>query len=170
MTAAARPVLPPYVLAIDGIDHPVEGAEVGESLLAVLRERIGLAAVKDGCRAGTCGACAVLVDGELRNACLTLAVTVSGRRVSTAAGLAGGEPGDLARAMATAAAIQCGYCTPAMVLAASALLDGRPDPSDAEIRAGLAGVECRCAGYGRLVEAVAATARARAAAAPPAAP
>lgn len=157
----ADPGLPPYALQLDGVEHIVTGSGVGDSLLAVLRDRLAVGVVKDGCRVGTCGSCAILVDGELRNACLVLAVTASGRRLLTAAGLDAARP-DVTRAMTHAGAVQCGFCTPAMALAAHAVLDAVPDPSDAEIRAGLSGVQCRCAGYGRLVEAVLATARARA--------
>jgi carbon-monoxide dehydrogenase small subunit len=155
-------VLPPYVLTVDGSELDVAGARVGDSLLTVLRDRIGLAVVKEGCRRGTCGACAVLVDAELRNACLVLAVTASGRRVTTANGLGGGQLTDVARAMTQTGAVQCGFCIPAMVLAAAALLAERPSAHEAAVREALSGIECRCAGYGRVVEAVLAAARVRA--------
>ncbi|HEY2832858.1 MAG TPA: 2Fe-2S iron-sulfur cluster-binding protein [Sporichthyaceae bacterium] len=153
--------LPSYVLDVDGRAHPVEQAQVTESLLYVLRERLGLTSAKDGCGTGQCGACAVLVDEQQRLACLTLAISASGRAVTTAAGLGRGRPSEIAEAFARVGAVQCGACIPGALIATGALLAADPDPSDAAIRAGLSGVVCRCGGYGRLVAGVRAVARAR---------
>lgn len=155
--------LPSYLLDVDGQTLEVVGASVDESLLQVLRERLGVPTVKNGCAVGDCGACAVLLDGELRLACLSLAVGASGHAVTTAAGVGGGRAGDVAQAMATVGAVQCGACIPAAVLATHALLATEPDPGDAAIRDALSGVVCRCGGYGRLMAGVRAAARARAA-------
>lgn len=155
--------LPEYLLQVDGQEFVVTGASPTETLLYVLRERLGVCAVKGGCEIGDCtGACAVLLDGELRLSCLTLAVSASGRSVVTPAGLGAGRPSDIAEAMANAGAVQCGACVPGAVLAAHALLAVEPDPSEVAIRDALSGVVCRCGGYGRLMAGVRAAARARA--------
>ncbi|MGQ0466428.1 MAG: (2Fe-2S)-binding protein [Sporichthyaceae bacterium] len=155
-------LVPEYLLDVDGQELAVAGAEATETLLFVLRERLGVLPVKGGCEAGECfGECALLLDGEVRRACLTLALEASGRTVLTAAGVGGGRVGDVAEAMARVGAVQCGTCTPAAVVTAYALLAVDPDPTDAAIREALAGVVCRCGGYGRLVAGVRAAARAR---------
>ncbi len=154
--------LPAYLLDVDGQSLEVVDAGVGESLMYVLRERVGVPTVKNGCGVGDCGACAVLLDGELRLACLTLAIAASGRTITTASGVGGGKASDVAQAMVTAGAVQCGSCIPAAVLATHALLDADPDPTDATIRDALSGVVCRCGGYGRLMAGVRAAASARA--------
>ena len=153
--------LPSYQLDVDGRGHLVVGAAATETLQYVLRERLGLTGVKDGCGTGECGACAVLVDGGQRLACLTLAISASGRAVTTAAGLGQGRPSEIAEAFARVGAVQCGACIPGALIAAHALLAADPDPSDIAIRAGLSGVVCRCGGYGRLVAGVRAAAKAR---------
>jgi carbon-monoxide dehydrogenase small subunit len=155
-------VLPTYALDVDGAQAFVRDAAVGESLLEVLRGRLGVTAVKDGCADGSCGACTVLLDAEPYHACLLPAVTASGRRVLTAAGIGGGAPTDVTAAFEAAGAVQCGFCVPAAVLAAHALLAREPDPGDATVREALSGVRCRCGGHNRMVQAVLATARARA--------
>jgi carbon-monoxide dehydrogenase small subunit len=155
------PELPSYQLDVDGRGHQVAHAEVVESLQYVLRERLAITNVKDGCGTGECGACAVLVDGQQRLACLMLAISASGHAVTTAAGLGQGRPSEIAEAFARVGAVQCGACIPGALIAAHALLAVDPDPSDAAIRAGLSGVVCRCGGYGRLVAGVRAAARAR---------
>lgn len=152
--------VPEYLLDVDGQELAVAGAEATESLLFVLRERLHVLPVKGGCEAGECfGACAVLVDGEVRLGCLTLALEASGRAVLTAAGVGG--IGDVAEAMARVGAVQCGSCIPAVVVTTHALLARDADPSDAAIREALSGVVCRCGGYGRLLAGVRAAARAR---------
>jgi carbon-monoxide dehydrogenase small subunit len=130
------------------------------SLLRVLREELELTGAKEGCGAGECGACTVLVDGAAVNACLYPAFEVEGRKVVTIEGLvppAGGlHP--IQQAFVDCGAVQCGFCTPGMVLSAKALLDRRPDPTEEEIKLALAGNICRCTGYTQIVEAVKAAA------------
>lgn len=133
------------------------------TLLDLLRDRLDLTGTKDGCSEGVCGACSVLVDGQLVRSCLTLARRVHGRRVTTVEGLGThGALTALQQAFVEHGAIQCGFCTPGMLIAATALLESHPDPSEREIREFLAGNLCRCTGYVRIVAAVAGAARARA--------
>jgi 4-hydroxybenzoyl-CoA reductase subunit gamma len=128
-------------------------------LIDYLRARRGLTGTKRGCDGGECGACTVLVDGEPRLACLTLAASCEGRRVETIeAQAANGELSALQRAFHEQLGAQCGYCTPGMVMAAEALLRRQPHPSEAEIREALSGNLCRCTGYVKIVEAVKAAA------------
>ena len=132
------------------------------TLLDWLREEVGLTGTKKGCNEGACGTCTVLVDGKRMNGCLTLAVQCDGGAVETIEGVAAsGEIADLQAAFATANALQCGFCTPAMLLTAQELLRDRPSPTGAEIRAGLSGNYCRCTGYHAIIEAILATARRR---------
>jgi aerobic carbon-monoxide dehydrogenase small subunit len=129
--------------------------EPHQSLLACLRDILGLTGAKEGCNDGNCGACSVLLDGRLVNSCLVLGVEVEGREVMTVEGLAdwrGLHP--LQEAFIAEDALQCGYCTPGMLMAGKALLDRSPDPSEAEIRSWLAGNLCRCTGYDKIVRAV----------------
>lgn len=124
-------------------------------LLDVLREQLGLTGTKEGCGEGECGACAVLIDGELVNACLVPAIQVEGSLVETIEGIAA-DPANaaLAEAFVNENAAQCGACTPGMVVAAAALLRQHPDPSEAAIREALSGNLCRCTGYVKIVDAV----------------
>ena len=140
---------------------PVEvGVRDRETLLEVLRERLGLTGTKQGCDVGDCGSCTVLLDGEPVLSCLTLAADVEGREVLTIEGLARGDRlHPLQRAFLDAGAVQCGYCTPGMILAAKALLDRSPRPSREEIREALSGNLCRCTGYRKIVDAVELAAR-----------
>jgi len=129
-------------------------------LLDFLRETLGLTGTKRGCDGGECGACTVLVDGAPRLACLTLAMRCEGARVETIEALAaGGRMSALQAAFHEKLGAQCGFCTPGMVMAAEALLRADPAPDDDAIRAALAGNLCRCTGYVKIVEAVAAAAR-----------
>ena len=134
-------------------------AEPSETLLEVLRERLGLTGTKHGCELGECGACTVLVDGAPQLSCLVLPDQLDGVEVTTVEGLANGpELHPLQASFVKHGAFQCGYCTAGMLLSAKALLDVRPDPAEAEIRAALAGNLCRCTGYAAIVEAVASAA------------
>ena len=127
----------------------------GVNLLVALRELIGDMTPKFGCGQGGCGACSVLIDGELHLSCLTLAETVAGRSVETLDSLKQGPNlHPLQRAFADNFAAQCGYCTPGMLMAAKALLDRNPQPSEAEVRRGLAENLCRCGTHNRIVRAV----------------
>lgn len=126
-----------------------------ETLMTVLR-REGMFSVKHGCETGECGACTVLIDGKPTVTCLTLAVTVNGKSITTLEALASkaSQMHPLQRAFIESGAIQCGYCTPAQILCAKALLDHNPNPTEAEVRAAFNGVLCRCTGYVKPVQAV----------------
>lgn len=129
--------------------------EARETLLEVLRDRLGLIGSKEGCSNGNCGACNVLLDGRLVNACCVLAVEVEGSAIRTIEGL-GGAQGltPLQRCFLEEAALQCGFCTPGFLVSATALLEQNPDPTEAEIRWWLAGNLCRCTGYDKITRAV----------------
>ncbi len=125
------------------------------TLLEVLREELELTGTKEGCGLGSCGACTVLVEGEPTLSCLTLAVEVEKKSVVTIEGLfREGHPHPLQRSFVLTGAIQCGYCTPGMILSAKALLDEKPNPSRQEIQEALSGNLCRCTGYNKIVKAV----------------
>jgi aerobic-type carbon monoxide dehydrogenase small subunit (CoxS/CutS family) len=144
----------PVTLHVNGTGYPVEiGAD--RTLLSVLRGELGLTGSKEGCDDSECGACMVLVDGRPVNSCSYLAVQVEGRQVTTVEGLAEGtELHPLQRAFLDHGGVQCGFCTPGMLISATALLAANPDPSDDEIRAALSGNLCRCTGYVGIVAAV----------------
>ncbi|WP_239078316.1 (2Fe-2S)-binding protein, partial [Streptomyces sp. SID9124] len=144
-----------YVLHVNGVDRPVTDAWIGESLLYVLRERLGLAGAKDGCSQGECGACNVQVDGRLVASCLVPAATTAGSEVRTVEGLAvDGEPSDVQRALADCGAVQCGFCIPGMAMTVHDLLEGNHRPSELETRRALCGNLCRCSGYRGVLDAV----------------
>ncbi|WP_198533273.1 (2Fe-2S)-binding protein, partial [Streptomyces sp. AcH 505] len=144
-----------YVLRVNGADRPVTDAWIGESLLYVLRERLGLAGAKDGCSQGECGACNVQVDGRLVASCLVPAATAAGSEVRTVEGLAvDGEPSDVQRALANCGAVQCGFCIPGMAMTVHDLLEGNHAPSELETRQALCGNLCRCSGYRGVLDAV----------------
>ncbi len=125
------------------------------TLLDVLREDLGLTGTKEGCGQGECGACTVLMDGKAINACLFLAVEANGRDITTIEGLAEGEKlHPIQQAFVDIGGLQCGFCTPGMILSTKALLDRNQDPTDDEIRKGLEGNFCRCTGYTKIIESV----------------
>ena len=127
-----------------------------ESLLDALRERMGLTGSKEGCGSGDCGACTVMLDGQMVCSCLVLAAEVEGRRIATIEGVAeGSELHPVQRKFLEHGALQCGFCTPGFIVAAKALLEVNSDPSEEEIRYWLAGNLCRCTGYDKIVRAVA---------------
>lgn len=129
--------------------------EVDQTLLDALRDELGLTGSKEGCGSGDCGACSVMLDGRLVCSCLVFAVESEGREVETIEGMADGEKlHPLQTAFLEEAALQCGICTPGFLVAAKALLDRDPDPSETEIRYWLAGNLCRCTGYDKIVRAV----------------
>ncbi len=129
--------------------------EPQETLLDVLRDRLGLTGSKEGCASGACGACSVMLDGRLVCACLVLGVETEGREIETIEGMAEGEQlHPLQTKFLDHAALQCGVCTPGFLVAAKALLERNPEPSETEVRYWLAGNLCRCTGYDKIVRAV----------------
>ena len=141
-------------LTVNGVRREAD-VWAGESLLFTLREHLGLPGSKNACEQGECGSCSVLLDGELVCACLVLAAQADGHEIVTVEGLA--EDGRLHRvqeAFVETGAVQCGFCTPGLVVATAALLDANPEPSDDEIREALSGNLCRCTGYAKIFDAV----------------
>ena len=129
--------------------------EPQQTLLDVLRDELHLTGTKEGCGTGDCGACSVIFDGRLICSCLALAIEADGAHVETVEGIAqGGELHTLQRRFLEEAALQCGVCTPGFLVAAKALLDHNPDPSETEVRFALAGNLCRCTGYDKIIRAV----------------
>ena len=134
--------------------------EPRQSLLEVLRDTLGLTGSKEGCNNGNCGACNVILDGKLVNSCLVLAIEVDGRTLTTIEGIAGPQGlHPLQVKFLEHAALQCGFCTPGFIVAAKALLDHNPNPSEEEVRYWLSGNLCRCTGYDKIVRAVLDTAQ-----------
>jgi len=146
-------------LTVNGTPYEV-AIEPRQSLLQLLREELHLTGTKEGCSEGECGACTVLIDGKTVDSCLIFALEAQGREVTTIEGLAQGDQlHPIQKAFAEYGAVQCGFCTPGMILAAKALLDSNPHPTDLEIRQGISGNLCRCTGYVKIVEAIQAAAR-----------
>jgi carbon-monoxide dehydrogenase small subunit len=133
----------------------VRDSWIGESLLSVLRDRVGLYGTKGACEQGECGSCSVLVDGELVCACLMLAASAQGAEIVTIEGLApDGTLTDVQRAFVDSGAVQCGFCTPGLVVVVHHLLDAVPEPTELQMKEALSGNICRCTGYGRIFAAV----------------
>jgi carbon-monoxide dehydrogenase small subunit len=150
----------PVQFVLNG-EEKAEFVESGTTLLKALRDKIGDTSPKGGCHQGTCGACSVLIDGELKLSCLTLAETCNGASITTTAGLTeGGVMHPLQRAFLDAFATQCGFCTPGMIMAAKALLDHNPDPTREDVVEAISGNICRCTGYEPIIQAVLSAARA----------
>ncbi|MFJ2189501.1 2Fe-2S iron-sulfur cluster-binding protein [Kitasatospora sp. NPDC087861] len=144
-----------YTLRVNGFERPVTDAWIGESLLYVLRERLGLAGAKDGCEQGECGACSVQVDGQLVAGCLVPAALAADSEINTVEGLsAAGGASDVQQALAESGAVQCGYCTPGMAMAVHDLLQRNHRPTEVEARQALCGNLCRCTGYRGVLAAV----------------
>lgn len=142
------------VLRVNGREYPVD-LDPHTGLLDAVREELGLTGSKEGCDDSECGACMMLLDGEPVNSCSYLALQAVGREVTTVEGLTGNdEVGPLQRAFLQQGAVQCGFCTPGMLVSATALLRRNPDPTEEEIRSGLSGNLCRCTGYRGIVRAV----------------
>jgi len=140
---------------VNGESREADDVWEGESLLYVLRERLGLPGSKNACEQGECGSCTVYLDGEAVCACLVAAGQAEGREVRTVEGLSAGDTLDpVQRAFIDAGAVQCGFCTPGLIVAAHDLLERVPQPKDAEIREALAGNLCRCTGYEKILDAV----------------
>ena len=142
-------------LTVNGEPREIDGVWEGESLLYALRERLGAPGSKNACEQGECGSCSVYLDGELVCSCLVLAGQGEGRHVVTVEGIAG-EDGlhEVQRAFVETGAVQCGFCTPGLIVASHDLLRRNPQPSDPEIREALAGNLCRCTGYEKILDAV----------------
>ena len=142
-------------LTVNGEPREAEVTWGGETLLFLLRERLGLPGSKNACEQGECGSCSVLLDGTLVCACLVLAAQADGRRVVTVEGLAEGERlHPVQEAFVEAGAVQCGFCTPGLIVATADLLARSPSPTDDEIREALSGNVCRCTGYEKILDAV----------------
>ena len=148
---------------VNGTPREADGVWEGESLLTALREHLDLPGSKNACEQGECGSCSVYLDGELVCSCLVLAAQAEGREVVTVEGIApsDGELHEVQRAFVETGGVQCGFCTPGLIVASHDLLARNPRPSDPEIREALAGNLCRCTGYGRIFDAVAVTVRRR---------
>lgn len=144
-----------YTLRINGQDHQVKDAWIGESLLYVLRERLGLPGSKGACEQGECGSCTVVIDGNAVCSCLVLAASAVGSEVATVEGLSpDGSLTDVQQAFIDEGAVQCGFCTPGLVMAVHHLLDANPSPTELDVKEALSGNICRCTGYGRIFAAV----------------
>jgi carbon-monoxide dehydrogenase small subunit len=147
-------------LTVNGAARTAEARD-GESLLTFLREELGLPGSKNACEQGECGSCSIMLDGALVCSCLVLAAASADKKVETVEALSStGTLHPIQQAFLDAGAVQCGFCTPGFVVAANALLARNPEPSDAEIREALSGNICRCTGYGKILEAVHAAAKA----------
>lgn len=156
-----------YTLRINGQDRPVQDAWVGESLLYVLRERLGLPGAKGACEQGECGSCTVLMDGDAVCSCLVMAATAVDAEIVTVEGLIEqnphfastaqaitGQTTDVQQAFITEGGVQCGFCTPGLIVAVHHLLDNNPNPTELEVKESISGNICRCTGYGRIFAAV----------------
>ena len=147
-----------FTLNVNGADYPAQ-VEMGRNLLSVLRGEVGLTGTKEGCDDSECGACMVLLDDQPVNSCSYLAVQAQGRAVTTVEGLIPAEGlHPLQQNLLEEGGVQCGFCTPGIIMSAVALLDRNPSPSEEEIRIGLSGNLCRCTGYAKILAAVARTA------------
>ena len=142
-------------ITVNGISHEL-AIKTSTTLLSLLRDELGLTGTKEGCGNGDCGACSVIVGGKVVNSCIYLAMDADGKEIVTVEGLAGedGKLHPLQEAFVEEGAVQCGFCIPGMLMSAKALLDENPDPSEEEIKVGMAGNLCRCTGYARIVKGI----------------
>jgi aerobic carbon-monoxide dehydrogenase small subunit len=146
-------------LKINGESYEVR-VKPSETLLEVLRDKLGLTGTKEGCDTGKCGACTVLIEGKAVRSCLTLAIAARDKEITTIEGLAHGkELHPIQQAFVEHGALQCGFCTPGMIMISKAFLEDNPDPTEKEIREALVGNICRCTGYVKIVEAIQASAK-----------
>jgi carbon-monoxide dehydrogenase small subunit len=144
-----------YDLTVNGQKRQVRDAWVGESLLYVLRERLGLPGSKGACEQGECGSCTVIMDGQAVCSCLVMAATAIDSKITTVEGLTQDDSLTAVQdAFITEGGVQCGFCTPGLIVAIEHLLDNNPDPSQLEVKEAISGNICRCTGYGRIFEAV----------------
>ena len=144
-----------YTLNVNGTEHPVKDAWIGESLLYVLRERLGLPGSKGACEQGECGSCTVVIDGSAVCSCLVMAATAVDSQIATIEGLAeNGALTDVQEAFITEGAVQCGFCTPGLVMAVHHLLESNDNPDEMTVKEALSGNICRCTGYQQIVDAV----------------
>jgi len=151
-----------YSLHVNGEKMSVQDSWVGESLLYVLRERLGLPGTKGACEQGECGSCTVIMNGEAVCACLVMAATAVNSEIVTVEGItSGSELTDVQQSFVEEGAVQCGFCTPGLIVAVHHLLDKNPEPSELEVKEAISGNICRCTGYGRVFAAVEATIRSR---------
>jgi carbon-monoxide dehydrogenase small subunit len=151
-----------YSLQVNGKIMPVQDSWVGESLLYVLRERLGMPGTKGACEQGECGSCTVLMDGDAVCACLVMAATAVNSEITTVEGITTESAlSDVQQSFVEEGAVQCGFCTPGLIVAIHHLLSNNPSPSELEIKEAISGNICRCTGYGRIFAAVEATIRSR---------
>ena len=144
----------PLKIRLNGQDHVLR-VEPYRTLLEILRYELGLTGTKEGCGSGNCGSCTVLLDGKAVNSCLVLAAEVEGKEITTIEGLSSrGELHPLQRAFIEEGAVQCGFCTPGVILTAKSFLDANPRPTEAQVRLAIAGNLCRCTGYDKIVRAI----------------
>jgi aerobic carbon-monoxide dehydrogenase small subunit len=162
MSETPRPVDPSsipeaesYELTVNGRARRVASAWLGESLLYVLRERLGLPGAKNACEQGECGSCSLFLDGLLVNSCCVMAADATDADIRTVEGLGDGDDlTDVQQAFLSAGAVQCGFCIPGLIVTVHDLLDRLPDPTELEVREAISGNLCRCTGYGRILQAV----------------
>ena len=150
-----------YQLRVNGVEREVRDAWVGESLLYVLRERLGLPGTKGACEQGECGSCTVFMDGAAVCSCLVMAASAVDADIVTIEELSSDGMTDVQEAFVRTGGVQCGFCTPGLIMAVHHLLDHTPNPTDEEIKESISGNLCRCTGYGRIFEAVRETVRVR---------
>jgi len=146
-------------LTVNGTSYELS-VQPWEALLEVIRDKLGLTGTKEGCGLGECGACTVIMDGKTVNSCLVLAAEADGKQITTIEGLTDGDKlHPVQEAFIEYGGLQCGFCTPGMIMSAKALLDENPNPSEEEIRRGIAGNLCRCTGYTKIIEAITSAAK-----------
>jgi len=146
-------------LTVNGTSYELS-VQPWEALLEVIRDKLGLTGTKEGCGLGECGACTVIMDGKTVNSCLVLAAEADGKQITTIEGLTDGDKlHPIQEAFIEYGGLQCGFCTPGMIMSAKALLDENPNPSEEEIRRGIAGNLCRCTGYTKIIEAITSAAK-----------
>jgi carbon-monoxide dehydrogenase small subunit len=146
-------------LTVNGNEYEIS-IKPNATLLDTIREDLGLTGTKEGCGNGECGACTVIIDGKTANSCITLAVEANGKKITTIEGLSQGEKlHPIQEAFVEVGGLQCGFCTPGMILSSKVLLDANPNPTEEQIRKGLEGNFCRCTGYTKIIESVKAAAK-----------